>query len=294
MLKTLLRFATLLGWLFSTSFLLAQQPDAEVREEYYKVFTTDGNRFAGRLLRMDSIEVVLETEAFPELVISRRVIKRMYSVPARRFAQALSAEETPVAGHYFINGSAYGPPAGSGYYATTLLMFHQAGVGLSDNFSMRGAVIFDIEDFNFPTWTAPKISFPVKQHVLQVALEGVLGRGFATFNENGEDDFAGLQLLATVGPRTTNLTVGGGVAWINGRWSRQPFFSLSGAFQFRPRVALISENYIFRLYGSSAVTSGFGMRIYGRRANLDLGLLLTREEYYVYAFPLLGLSVNFY
>lgn len=245
---------------------------------------------------MDSAEVVLQTKAFPELVIPRSSIKRMREATKRPFNLTFSAEETAVAGAYFANESAYGPRKGEAYYSTAMLFFHQGVYGLSDHFSVRVGTFFDFEDFYLPAWVAPKLSIPIRENFLQVALEGMLGRGFYSFGDfENEAHLSAMQALLTIGNPTTNLTFGGGISWRDRKWSQQPFFSISGMAQVSPRFAFMAENYSFIAYGSRGHLGALGGRIYGRRVNFDLAIAISRQELGdVFLFPWIGVSVNFY
>ncbi len=275
---------------------LSAQNEPTVSGEYLLIRTIDGNLFAGRLLHMDSAAIVLETPIFPELVIARSAIRRMRDIPARRFKSPPIAEETPVAGTYFVNTSAYGLRSGEIYYGTGLLLLHQVAVGLSDHLSVRGNLLVDFELFYLPTWVSPKFSFCLREDVLQVAVEGTLGRGFEGFMDfNQGTDLSALQGLLTVGSRSNHLTLGGGFSWVSKQWSRRPFFSLSGSVQLTRSFALMTENYSLLLYGANGYVSAFGGRFYGRRVNADVGLVTYHElEFGVSIVPWLGLSVNFY
>ncbi len=275
---------------------LTGQSTPSISEEYLLIRAIDGNLFTGRLLRMDSAEVVLQTEAFPQLVIPRSSIKRMREVKKQFLTPTFFAEETAIAGAYFVNSSAYGLRAGEAYYSTAMLFFHQGAYGFSDHFSVRVNTFFDFEDFYLPVWVAPKISIPIRENFLQVALEGMLGRGFDNFEDFEQEAYlSALQALFTIGNRTTNLTLGGGISWRDKQWSQRPFFSVSGTAQVSPRFAFMAENYSFVAYGTSGHIGAFGGRFYGRKVNLDLALAVSREELGdVLLFPWVGFSVNFY
>ncbi len=275
---------------------LTAQNTPPISEEYLFVRTIDDNLYVGRLLRMDSTEVVLQTKVFPQLVIPRSSIKRMREAKKRSFNPTFSAEETAIAGAYFVNESAYGPREGEAYYSTTMFFFHQGAYGLSDHFSIRVGTFFDFEDFYLPAWVAPRLSIPIQENFLQVALQGMLGRGFDNFGDfENEAHLSAMQALVTIGNRTTNLTFGGGISWRDRKWSQRPFFSISGAAQVSPRFAFTGEGYSLVAYGSRGQLGALGGRIYGRKVNLDLALAISWEELGdVFLFPWVGVSVNFY
>ncbi|MCS7035251.1 MAG: hypothetical protein RMJ33_02575 [Saprospiraceae bacterium] len=276
------------------SYALLAQGVPNVSEEYLLIRGIDGNVYMGRLLRMDSAEVVLQTVAFPELAIPRRSIKRMRQITAHQAKQTFIAEETTISGNYFFNGSAYGVRSGEIYYRTTMFVVQQGAIGFSNNFSIRGGGFIE---FNYmPTWIAPKISFPIRRNLIQFALEGMLGRGFENFvNFPEKGNPSALQGLLTIGNRTNNLTLGGGFSWRQGQWSQRPFFSVSGTAQVSKRFGFIAENHSLVVYRYKSYYGAFGGRIYGRRVNLDLAVMVVVEaNSEPYLFPLIGLGVNFY
>ncbi|MDW8228702.1 MAG: hypothetical protein RMJ33_02580 [Saprospiraceae bacterium] len=275
---------------------LVGQDTSSLSEEYLFIRGIDGNVYMGRLLHTDSARVVLQTTAFPELSIPRRSIKRMRRITARQARQTLLPEEMPVAGSYFVNSSAYGVRRGEVYYGTTMLLFHQVALGVSNQFSIRGSGLIDPENFYLPTWIAPKISFPIQENLTHLALEGILGRGFDSFLDLGQDaSLSAIQGLFTVGDRTTNLTLGSGLSWRGGQWPQRPFLSASITVQDGRRFAFMTENYFFVADGINTYSGAVGGRIYGRRVNLDLGITMTILEFdYIFIFPILGLSINFY
>ncbi len=291
MFKPFLFFILMYGFCFPA--LLGQKSGDKTT--YMLVRTEDGNQYVGRLLQMDSTTIVLETAIFPELPIPRYAIKSMKPVSLKRARQSFSAEELPIAGAYFVTGSAYGVPAGESYYSNGMVLFNRYGVGLSPYFSLQAGLLIYFEDFIFPGWVAPKLSIPIRQDFLTVALEGMIGRGFDVFTEYEETSLNGLQTLMTLGSRVNNLTVGCGLAWSGMRWARQPMFSLSGTLLLSKRMALMTENYSFlRRYDNERVyASTIGSRVYGRVVNFDFGISILRESAYTDVVPWLSLGVSF-
>ncbi|MCS7035250.1 MAG: hypothetical protein RMJ33_02570 [Saprospiraceae bacterium] len=287
-----------LGWLpvlLLWSCALWAQEGANASEEYVLIRTTDGRQYMGRLVRADLSVVVLETQRFSELVIPRSAVRRMKYISPRQLQPDFLLEGAPVAGTYFANTSAYGVPAGSGYYSTTLLLHHQVAIGLSDYVSVRGNTFLD---FNYsPMWIAPKISFPVIEDVVQVALEGSLGRGFEEyFSDQKRSDISFLQGLVTLGKRSTHLTFGSGFSWSGGQWGRGPYFSISSSVGVGKRWALISESYFFRVYRRNERFDIAGIRYHSHKICLTLGLLSARQEnvHFTTIIPWAGAALNFY
>lgn len=284
---------SILMYSFGLHVLLGQE--ISDKTTYMLVRTEDGNQYIGRLLQMDSATIVLETPIFPELAIPRYAIKSMKPVSLKRTRQSFSAEEIPIAGAYFVTSSAYGVPVGESYYSNGMVLFNRYGVGLSPYFSVQAGLLVIFEDFIFPGWVAPKISIPLQQNLLTVALEGVIGRGFDIFTDYEETTLNGLQALMTLGSRTNNLTVGCGLAWSGLKWARQPQFSLSGTLLLSKRMALMTQNYFFldRSASERVHIGMIGSRLYGRVVNFDFGVNVIKQSFYTDVVPWLGLGISF-
>lgn len=287
------------GWFFLLLLCreaLPAQEAPKAAEEYLLIRATDGNTYVGRALRMDSAEVVLTTKVFAELVFPRSSIRRMRSVSANRAGQGFLNAETPIAGAYFVGGSAHGLPAGEAYVHNGLLFIHRAALGITECLSIRGHILVDFDVFNWPMLIAPKFSLPLFNNRLTLALEGLMGRGMQIFTERGNSDFSAFHSLITVGSRRANLTVGGGWNWMSGRWARRPFFSIHGSIPLGKRWAFLTENYLLRYYGDAAHVGAFGFRFLSTKVNAELGMVFGWQEELRYASgsPWLGLSFNFY
>ncbi len=267
------------------------QDTARLQEAYVVVRTVDRNIFYGRLLRADSTAVVLKTEVFPELSIPRQGIRRMKSIELDRFqSRTLPISSLPIAGSYALASSAYGIPAGEGYFANTLLFISQLGVGFSDHFSLRANLFFDFEEFFFPSLIIPKVSFPMRDNRLAIAFEGIFGRGLDNFTEDGSSNLIAFQGLVTVGSRMNHLTGGVGLGNTNRRWGYRPLFSASGSVQIGERWCLLTENYFLHMYGEPSHIGNVFARLYDHSVNFDFGLLANFYEEIV--LPFVGLSVN--
>lgn len=287
-----------LCWLFLLFLcrgVLPAQEVLEVKEEYLLIRTHDGNEYTGRLLRSDSAVVVIETRVFAELVLPRGEIRRMRSVSPEHARPDFLLEGTPIAGSYFANTSAYGVPAGKGYYSSAVLLYHQVAFGLSEHVSVRGNIFLDFYDY--PTWVAPKISVPVLKDAIQVALEGSIGRGFNVYyNDVNRSDLSLLQALITLGKRSMNLTAGGGVSWGGAQWAQRPFFSVASSVSAGKRWVLMSENYFFRVYGEDERLDIIGARYHGRKFSFSLGVVSARQGDILIStiIPWAGAMLNFY
>jgi len=246
--------------------------------EYVAIRTTDGNEFVGQVLARDSTTVVLKTDMFSEIAIQRAFIRRMIPVAPGQASSNLYWFEVPVSANYFVGPTAYGLRKGEGYYHNGLVFWNQVAFGLSDRFSISvGSIPLLAFDEVLPIWVQPKFSFPIVENKVTFGLSGILGRSFSTYEI---DDFAlgGVLGQVTIGTRNTNVTVGLGTAWGDGKWSKGAVASMGGVLRTGTRFAVLTENYFFRSYGYPAAINMSGFRIIGRRVSFDFGLLSYIEE----------------
>ncbi|MCS6929662.1 MAG: hypothetical protein NZM43_09215 [Saprospiraceae bacterium] len=264
--------------------------------QYILVRTTDNNVYSGRLLRMDSTEVVIQTIVFDKIAIPRSAVRRLRPVSVNHTRLDFAPEQTSVGGIYLLNGSAYGIPPRQKYYSSFFPFYHHVGIGLSNGLSVRGHFALFADNFELPTWIAPKISIPILKEKLIFAAEGLLGRGFAYYIPPLTSDFGGFQLMLTIGSRMNNLSVGSGLAWFGGYFPQRPFFSFSGIVQLAKRLSVQTENYVFRQLENLIHMGGLGLRYHGRWLNIEAGSVFQTggDLVGVQALPWLAVSVNFY
>ena len=264
-------------FLLITTVVFAQNIPLDTAE-YVAIRTTDGNEFVGQVLRQDSMAVVLRTDMFSEIVLQRAFIRRMIPVAPGQASSNNYWFEVPASANYLIGPTAYGLRKGEGYYHNGLVFWNQVAFGLSDLFSISmGSIPLLAIDEVLPIWVQPKFSFPILENKVTFGFSGILGRSFSSYEM---DDFAlgGVLGQVTIGTRNTNVTVGLGTAWGDGRWSKGAIASIGGALRTGTRFAWLTENYFFRAYGYPAVLNMSGFRIIGRRVSFDFGLLSYFEE----------------
>jgi hypothetical protein len=175
------------------------------------------------------------------------------------------------------------------------VLFNQASVGVTDNFSVGAGMmpLFLFAGAPTPVWFTPKLSFPVVKDRVNVgagALVGTVIGGGETFNGS-----AGLLYgLSTFGSRDKNMTIGLGYGFAEGEIASTPVLTVSGMLRTGPRGYLLTENYLIRAGDQTVGLLMVGGRRIIQKAGLDFGLVIptgTGESFM--ALPWLGLTIPF-
>lgn len=263
-------FALLMLTAAAPSWLMAQgTAAAEARKDttqIVEVETRDGNVFLGTLLSETEERIVIRTDVLGELTINRADIRRITRVPATQIRDGevwyRSAHDT----RYFFQSNAFNLRKGEGYYQNAWVLFNQVSYGLTRNFSMGAGFVptFLFGEASTPVWITPKLSIPLKQESLTVGVGGIMGTLI------GEGGSAGILYgNLTVGDRNRNVTVAGGYGYAEEE-SGEVLFGLSGSVRVRPKLSLMTENYVF----AETFISFVGFRHIGRRLAIDGALAI--------------------
>lgn len=172
------------------------------------------------------------------------------------------------------------------------MLFNQASIALSDNFSIGVGTLplFLFNGTSTPVWITPKVSVPIIEDKFNVG-EGALAG--AVLGE-GESAFGIFYGVSTFGSRDRNLTLGLGYGYAGGAWANSPLFTLSGIMRIGRNGYLLTENYYMSVEDVSLVIFSAGGRLMIKRIGLDMGLFLPfseAEESFFIALPWLGFSV---
>lgn len=136
---------------------------------------------------------------------------------------------------HFFAPTAYNLEKGELYYSTLYGLVHEVQYGVSDNVSIGMGTTIGL----IPVYVTPKFSFDLGEG-LQLAFGDLLILG--TW---GTDFYANLGFGAlTIGSKTNNVTLGGGVLTATGLSGAQGVMNLSTMQSFSRYVYLISENYL--------------------------------------------------
>lgn len=160
-----------LTWAFlfclNACFSIAQ---TEQDSTIYRVETNDGNEYIGTILYQDTEKLRLKTQNLGEVTILKADIVRESPVNVSRVEDGKYWFENPQAARYFWAPNGYGLQKGEAYYQNVWVMFNQASVGVTDNFSIGAGLIplFLFAGTATPVWVTPKFSVPVTKDKLNL------------------------------------------------------------------------------------------------------------------------------
>jgi hypothetical protein len=259
---------------------------------FYRVETTDGNEFIGKIIERSNTHIVLETETMGVINLPLNTIRRIVPVQPGRYVNGRLWLENPQASRYFVAPNGYGLRRGEGYYQNVWIFFNQFSVGITDHFSMGGGLIplFFFGGAPTPVWVTPKFSVPVVKDRLNIGAGALAG---AVLGDGGTG-FGIVYGIATVGSRDRNLGLGLGYGFGGGSWSTAPLVNFSGMIRTGPRGYLMAESFFIPASGENSAVILLGGRTLIRRVGLDYGALLPLfgSETFV-IIPWLGLTVPF-
>jgi hypothetical protein len=259
----------------------------------FQVETNDGNEFLGEIVLQDSVNIILKTQNFGELTISRANIKSLKQVNVQQIKDGKLWFENPQSTRYFWSPNGYGLKKGEGYYQNIWVLWNQFSLGLSDNFSVGGGIIplFLFAGSPTPVFLTAKFSVPVVENKFNIGGGGIVG---TILGEEGTG-FGILYGLSTFGTPDDNVTVGMGYGFAGGEWAKSPMINVNGMFRVSSRGYFITENYIITAGGESVVIISLGGRSIIKKAALDYGIFLplsTDIDGFI-ALPWLGFTVPF-
>lgn len=250
-----------------------------------RVITTEGNEFIGVVLEENENEVLLRTEQYGELRLSRSAIRQIMVVDEALIRDGVVWFENPQATRYFWAPNGFGLEKGEAYYQNIWVLYNQATFGVSDHFSLSAGMVplFLLRAGVTPVWLVPKISIPIKEGRSHAAAGAFLGALL------GEQETFGIVFGSfTLGNRDSNGTLGMGWGYAGGSWATSPIVNIGFMARTSQRGYFISENYIIPGNTATVVLSGGGRRILGR-TGLDFGLFAFLGNG-VFALPFLGIT----
>lgn len=260
---------------------------------YYIIETLDGNQFTGELMEEDQDQIRIRTDRMGELTFSKSNIRNIRQVRGRVMPNGAFWEENPQASRYFWAPNGFGLRQGEGYYQNLWVLFNQASIGVSDNFTIGlGTVpLFLFAGTSSPFWITPKISVPVVPDKINI------GAGVLAGTVVGESDagFGIVYGVSTFGTRDKNITVGLGYGYAGGSWASTPLINISGMLRTGRNGYLLTENYYIRVEDESVAILSLGGRRMIRKFGLDFGgfIPVSSELTEFIVLPWLGFSVPF-
>lgn len=257
--------------------------------EYVFLVLQNGTELKGRLLRQENDSISLEVEGVGLLSVAMSNVRSMRKMPYRSYGGSEFFYHNLQATRYFFSPNGFGLKKGEAYYQNTWIFINQASYGFSDNFTLGVGVVplFLFAGAPSPVWITPKLSFPVREDVLNIGVGGLFGTvlGFeeATFG-------IGYGSL-TLGDRDRNLNLAVGYGMAGGEWSSVPNITLSGMLRLGRKFYLLSENYF--VPDAEVALFSIGGRSFLERASIDYGLVIPSGTGVFVGIPWLGFTIPF-
>lgn len=201
---------------------------------------------------------------------------------------------SPTANGVFLVPSGFGPDKGEVYFQNLTVFFNQFQFGASEHFSVGVSfellsllAALDSAQYRPGFTISPKVSVPVDGQDVQ------LGFGAMFVEIPDTDEFLDLGFVlgtGTYGQEDRHISLGLGFGLIEGEFSVQPIYLLSGQYRLTRRWQLISEN--IWIPAAKLGMFNFGLRARGRQIHWDLGLIVSGESGKQFdRFPILGFVV---
>ena len=252
----------------------------------------DGNEFIGHIVSQDTSILVLQTDKLGILTFNKSDIVRITPIKPESLKEGQYWFENPQSARYLWSPNGYGLKKGEGYYQNIWVLFNQVSYGLTINFSIGAGIvpIFLFGGGATPVWITPKFSIPVVKDKFNLGAGALVG----TVLGESETGFGLLYGLATAGSRDMNVSLGIGYGVTGSGWGKSPLITLSGMARTGARGYLITENYYMNIDGDAIVLLSAGFRWVIKKAGLDFGLVIPREEGLSFiAIPWLGVTIPF-
>lgn len=248
----------------------------------------------GNIVSDDGIQIEFNTRKLGIIKFPKNEIKNILKIEREKLVKGKFWFENPQSTRYFWSPNAYGLKKGEGYYQNLWVLWNQASVGITDNFSIGVGVIpiflFGGSEYT-PLWIVPKFSIPVVKDKFN------LGAGIpaGTIGFQSDGGFGIAYGIGTYGNRNNNVTVGLGYGYAGGEWANRPLINISVMVRLTSKTYFLSENYFIGIDGEWAGFLSVGARSMISKVGLDYGLFIpiSSEMDGLYALPWLGLTIPF-
>ncbi|MBT3207277.1 MAG: hypothetical protein HN704_03130 [Bacteroidetes bacterium] len=225
--------------------------------------TKQGSTIIGRIIKKGNVKIVIESYEFGEITILLENIKNLEIVSSDRIINGKYWFENPHDSRYFFGPTARSLKKGGGYFQNMELILMSANYGITDNISIGGgfSIMPDVEISKQLFFFQPKIGFQISEKISA-------GGGLFLF---GASEFLGSIVYGnlTYGNSDINETIGLGIVSLDDEFLKYPILMISGMQRLSPRIALVTENWIF----SELQIVSAGIRFFGQKISVDLALI---------------------
>lgn len=203
-------------------------------------------------------------------------IKRITRIDSKRIVDGEYWSDNPQATRYFWQPNAYGLKKGEGYFQNVWILFNQASIGITDNFSIGAGIVplFLLGGESSPVWLTPRVSIPIKPNKINISAGALLG----TFTGGQDSDFGIAYGVTTFGTRDNNISIGAGYGYAGGDWAKSPTITLSAMTRIGKRGYLITENYYIGSAREDVMLLFLGGRCMIKNSGIDFGILIPAGE----------------
>ncbi len=271
------------------------QIDNSDSKTIYELETKDGNKYIGTLISINEDNIEMNTESLGVMKFPKTLVKNFVTVKPSSIVKGKIWNENPQSARYFWAPNGYGLEVGEGYYQNIWVLWNQASIGLTRNFSLGVGVIplFLFYGAPTPVWIAPKFSIPIVKDKFNLGA-GILAGAIL----EGEDNM-GLGLVygtGTYGNKNKNVSLGLGYGYADGEWANSPIINLSALFRLTPKAYFITENYYLGFENELGILSMNGFRFILSKAAIDAALIVPLGPDFgsTFLFPWLGLTIPFH
>lgn len=243
----------------------ADTTSADTTERYLKITTTEGETYRGRVLREDTVKIVLQLQA-GEISVNKQEIKKTEIYDPRDESSLWFTN--PNANRMFVMPTARMMKTGDGYYQNMYVLVSSISVGLAD--FLTGSVgVSMIPGIGFDN----NLAFGSLKAGTRL-MDNFHGAAGVTFLNVANEQSTFTYGMMTYGTTNQQLSVGYGAGLGDGGISGQDdMFIVGGQIRVSENIAFASENWL----GREQILS-YGIRFIGESVSADLAFFRVLEE----------------
>jgi len=232
----------------------------------------DGSAVLGRIIQSWGDSARVESMA-GVLTLRRANVASVKLVRASSIHDGTYWPDDPNATRLFFGPTGRMLKKGEGYIANHWLFFMDGYGGVTDRFTLGGAMtVVPSDNFirNNIYFISPKVAITQSEQFNTAA--GVW-LGMAPFSDaiGSVNTFGIAYGVATWGGPDGALTLGGGYGFAEGKTARNPVVMVGGTRRLSRRVSFVTENWIFPNVDYPLVSAG--LRLIGENVSWDLGVI---------------------
>jgi hypothetical protein len=259
----------------------------------FRIETTDGEVYIGKILRENEKVLVIRTGAKEELMLRKEIIRQ--TRPAGKYEGDIRLRwQSLYLSHFILGSNGYGPRKGEGYYQNCTALLNQAGIGLTNFFSLGVGFVpsFDHGYYSTAFGFMPRFNMPILKNKVHFGFGGV----FSGLYDYQLKDWENIGLIygnITFGPRHINVSIGTGYGYADG-WADHLTLTISATYRLNKKIILMTENYIPIVSNSEEINFSFVTgRFLLKKIAIESGLLIGTGYVEFKALPIVGVLVPF-